>query len=145
MKVRNFILLPVLNHLSTKPWSEVIAPPFLTSELDGGKWSALSPCRFTPRETATGIHWIWGWVGSRASLGAMKREKSCLCQELNPGHPASTPWLYWLSYPASDRRRIDISCLTVSENVSWTMPSVQLYVQIAIVKVKESCQSSLVI
>jgi hypothetical protein len=27
-----------------------IASPFLTTELDGGEWLALGPCRFTPRE-----------------------------------------------------------------------------------------------
>jgi hypothetical protein len=37
-----------------KTWgSEGIAPPFLTSALDGGEWLASSPCRFTP-----GTHWI---------------------------------------------------------------------------------------
>jgi hypothetical protein len=29
-----------------------MAPPLLTSALDGGKWSALSPGRFTPGEEA---------------------------------------------------------------------------------------------
>jgi hypothetical protein len=28
-----------------------ISPPFLTSALDGGEWSASRPCRFTPGET----------------------------------------------------------------------------------------------
>jgi hypothetical protein len=34
----------------------------LTSALDGVKWSASRPGRFTPRERATGSHSIGGWV-----------------------------------------------------------------------------------
>jgi hypothetical protein len=32
--------------------SVVITPPFLTSALEGGEWSASRPCRFTPEERA---------------------------------------------------------------------------------------------
>jgi hypothetical protein len=46
--------------------SEGIALPFLTSALDGGKWSASR--RFTPGESAPGTHWIRAWVGPRAGL-----------------------------------------------------------------------------
>jgi hypothetical protein len=35
----------------------------LTSALDGGEWSASRSGRFTPRERASGTHWIGGWVG----------------------------------------------------------------------------------
>jgi hypothetical protein len=45
--------------------SDGIAPLFLTSAIDGGKWSALRFCRFIP-----GTHWIGGWVGPTASLDA---------------------------------------------------------------------------
>jgi len=32
------------------------------------------------------IHWIGGWVGTRADLNAVvKRKYPCLCQESNPG------------------------------------------------------------
>jgi hypothetical protein len=31
---------------------EVIVPPFITSALDGGEWSASCPCHFTPGEAA---------------------------------------------------------------------------------------------
>jgi hypothetical protein len=47
----------------------------LTSEPDGGKWSASRPDRFTPRESAPGTHWIGGWVGSRAVLDAVVKRK----------------------------------------------------------------------
>jgi hypothetical protein len=40
--------------------------PFLTSELDGGEWSASHPGRLTP-----GTLWIRRWVGSRAGLDAV--------------------------------------------------------------------------
>jgi hypothetical protein len=40
----------------------------LTSALDGGEWSTSRPSRFTPKERATGIHWIGGWLGLRAVL-----------------------------------------------------------------------------
>jgi hypothetical protein len=42
-----------------------IAPPFVTSALDAGEWSASRPGRFTPGEIALGTHWIGGWVGPR--------------------------------------------------------------------------------
>jgi len=44
---------------------------FLPSALDGGEWSVSRPCRFTPRERATGTHWIGGWVGPRVVLDAV--------------------------------------------------------------------------
>jgi hypothetical protein len=47
----------------------------LTSTLDGGEWSASRPGRFTPRETASGTHWIAGWVGPRAVLDAVVKRK----------------------------------------------------------------------
>jgi hypothetical protein len=37
-----------------------IAPPFLTSALDEGEWSASLPSCFTPGEIIPGTHWIGG-------------------------------------------------------------------------------------
>jgi hypothetical protein len=54
-----------------------IAPTLLTSTLDGGKWSASFPCRFTPGKDGRGAHWIRGWTDRRAVLGAMEKKK-CL-------------------------------------------------------------------
>jgi hypothetical protein len=45
-----------------------IAPPFLTSALDNGEWSASRPGRFTRKEIASGTHWIGGWAGPRSGL-----------------------------------------------------------------------------
>jgi hypothetical protein len=47
----------------------------LTSALDGVKWSASRPGRFTPRERSPGTHWIGGWVGPRAVLDAVVKRK----------------------------------------------------------------------
>jgi hypothetical protein len=43
----------------------------LTSALDGGKWSASRPRRFTPRERDPDTHWIGSWMGPRAGLEAV--------------------------------------------------------------------------
>jgi hypothetical protein len=44
------------------------APPFLTSALNDGQWSASCPCRFTPGERALGTHWIGVWLGPRKNF-----------------------------------------------------------------------------
>jgi hypothetical protein len=63
-----------------------IAPPFLTSPLDGGNWSASPPCSFTRGELAGGTHCIGGWVAARVRLDAMKKRRILFtCQESNPG------------------------------------------------------------
>jgi hypothetical protein len=46
-----------------------------TSALDGGEWSASRAGRFTPRERASGTHWIGGCVGRRAVLDAVVKGK----------------------------------------------------------------------
>jgi hypothetical protein len=50
--------------------SVCIDPPFLTSELDGGEWSALRSGYSPPR-----THWVGGWVGPRAGLVAVEKRK----------------------------------------------------------------------
>jgi hypothetical protein len=70
-----------------------IAPPFLTSALDGGEWSASRPYRIIPRERAPGTHWVGGWVGPRAGLDAVE-EKHFALPGIEPG--ASSPSLYRL-------------------------------------------------
>jgi hypothetical protein len=56
----------------------------LTSALHGGEWSASRPGRFTPRERASGTHWIGGWVGPRAVLDAVKRKYAIDSGRLEP-------------------------------------------------------------
>jgi hypothetical protein len=52
-----------------------MAPPFLTSALDGAEWSGSHPGRFIPKERARGTHWIRGWVGRRVGLGAVEKRR----------------------------------------------------------------------
>jgi hypothetical protein len=57
---------------------------FLTSALDGGKWSVPPPGYFTSGERACGMHWIGDWRGLRAGLDAMEnRTISALAAKLN--------------------------------------------------------------
>jgi hypothetical protein len=67
-----------------------IAPRILTSEVDGGEWSASRPGRFTRGKRDPGTYWIGGWVGPRTSVdtAVAKRKVACLCRESNPGRSA---------------------------------------------------------
>jgi hypothetical protein len=47
---------------------EVQLHVFITSALDGGKWSASSPGSFT--------NWIVGWVGPETGLGTVAKRKN---------------------------------------------------------------------
>jgi hypothetical protein len=51
--------------------SGLIGLTFLTSELEGGEWSASPSGRFTPGERDHGIHWIGGWEEPRAAPDVM--------------------------------------------------------------------------
>jgi hypothetical protein len=56
--------------------------------LDGGEWSVSRPGRFTPRERAPRTHWIGGWMGPRAVLDAVVKEKIASPRhESNPRTP----------------------------------------------------------
>jgi hypothetical protein len=58
--------------------------------LDGGEWSGSRPRRFTTKERAPSTHWIGGWVGPRAGLDAVVREKiPSPCREMK--HPIIRP------------------------------------------------------
>jgi hypothetical protein len=54
----------------SREWRYGIVPPFLTSALDSGNWSASLPSRFKLGEWAPSNHRIGGWVGPRAGLDA---------------------------------------------------------------------------
>jgi hypothetical protein len=56
--------------------------------------TALSQGKFPPVLNG----WETGWAPEPVWT-PWWREKFCICQELNPGRPTSTPWLYRLSYP----------------------------------------------
>jgi hypothetical protein len=65
-----------------------IAPPFLTSALDEGEWSASRPWRSTPGERAPCTHWTGGWVCPKVGLDVLNKTKILHCRESNPGRPA---------------------------------------------------------
>jgi hypothetical protein len=77
----------------------------LTSALDWDESSASRAGRFTPRERATGTHWIGGWVGPRTVLDAVvKRKIPSPRRESKPRTPIVQPVaesLYRLSYHGS--------------------------------------------
>jgi hypothetical protein len=75
-------------------------PPFLTSALDGGDWSASCPRRFIPKEIASGIHWIGRCVDPRAGLNFTEKRKSPAGTQIGAVHPVAH-LLYRLSYPGS--------------------------------------------
>jgi hypothetical protein len=52
-----------------------VAPPFLTSTLDRGEWSASRPGRFTPGERALDTHYMGGLVGTRSGLDDVEKRK----------------------------------------------------------------------
>jgi hypothetical protein len=80
------------------------APPFLTSTLDGGEWSASRPASFTPVERAPGIHWIGGRVDPRAGLDDVEKRKFLTVPGLelqSISRSACSHSLYRLLYPDS--------------------------------------------
>jgi hypothetical protein len=52
-----------------------IAACILNLALDRYEWSGSRPGGCTPREGSPDIHWIGGWVSSRAGLGAVSEGK----------------------------------------------------------------------
>jgi hypothetical protein len=66
-----------------------IAPPFVTSALDGDEWSASGCNRYIPGENAPNTHLIGSWVGPWAGVDAVGRRKiACSCRESNPSRLA---------------------------------------------------------
>jgi len=57
---------------------EVQFHTFLNSALDGGEFSASCTGHFIPRETAPVTHWVVSWVGPRAGVDAVEKEKRSL-------------------------------------------------------------------
>jgi hypothetical protein len=47
-----------------------LVPPFLTSVLEGGEWSASRLCGFTAGERASSAHWIGSCVETSPGLDA---------------------------------------------------------------------------
>jgi hypothetical protein len=70
--------------------SEGLAPPFLTSEVDGIQWSALRICRSIPGETAPGEPCTGDQLGPRASLDVMEKRKISFLS------PSKQIWEYYI-------------------------------------------------
>jgi hypothetical protein len=79
-------VLELIKHHVMKAYggSKCIIPPFLTLALDGIEWSASRPGRSTPREIATGIHWIGGWVGPRSGVDVVDKRLILTLPRLEP-------------------------------------------------------------
>jgi hypothetical protein len=73
-----------------------IAPSFLTSLPDGSECSASLPGRFTLRKEPQ--YPMDKWLDGPQRVWTMWRKISYPCRERNPGRPAHSPSLYWLSY-----------------------------------------------
>jgi hypothetical protein len=69
--------------MKTYGGSGCVTPPFLTSALDGGEWSASRPCRFIPRERVPGNHSIGGWAGPRTGPESVQERKILRCRDSN--------------------------------------------------------------
>jgi hypothetical protein len=102
------------------------------------KWTAsfialpLYPPPPSPRETATDTHWVEDWVGLRANVVSMRREKCYCYQKLNSGHPAHSPLLYRLSC---------LGCWAFSVTVRSNEPvqiQAQNFVWISVVKISST-------
>jgi hypothetical protein len=60
----------------------------LTSALDESEWSASRPGCVIWRKTTPVTHWVGGWEGPRAGLGAVEKRKIFYpCRKWNPGRP----------------------------------------------------------
>jgi hypothetical protein len=76
------------HHAMKAHWgSGIIAHAFFTSALDGDEWPASRPGRLTPREGASGTHWIGVWVGLRAVLDAVNGKIPNPRRDSNPRTP----------------------------------------------------------
>jgi hypothetical protein len=73
-----------------------MAPPFLTSALDRGEWSALRAlrtCRSTPTEGAPAalcIGALWGGGGGRVGLDCLDMVKGKICYACRKSNPDSS-------------------------------------------------------
>jgi hypothetical protein len=86
-----------------------IAPPFLTSALEGGEWSDSRPCRFNAGKSAPGTHWIGGWVGPRAGLDAMEKINILRLPGIEPGPSSPYPVAIPTELSRVDKKMFEIN------------------------------------
>jgi hypothetical protein len=72
---------------------EVYPHAFLTSSLDGGKWSASRSGRFTLEVIAPrySLDRRLGGPQNRSGCGGERKSHHCSSRESNPGRPARSP------------------------------------------------------
>jgi hypothetical protein len=82
---------------------EIYLHAFLTSALHWGEWPASRPIHFTLVDKILDNHWLGGFVGPMAYLGAVVKRKICT-PALNQKSSAALPVaqsLIWTSYTGS--------------------------------------------
>jgi hypothetical protein len=75
-KVKVMLSMCLIKYHAIKTYveMEIIAPPFLTSTLDGVASFTPRPL-YLPGERTSGTHWIGRWVGLRACLDDVEKRK----------------------------------------------------------------------
>jgi hypothetical protein len=81
--------------------SEVTAPTFLSSALEGGEGASFTLQPLYSRGKSPHYPMDMKLGGSQSRSGRYGREKPCYRRESNPGRPARNLSLYRLSYPGS--------------------------------------------
>lgn len=105
---------------------EVIAPPFLTSALDGSKWlSSFSGC-LTPGGMALSTHWLKGCVNLRVDLDDAEKRKILPL----PGYGSNYPAYHYTNSAIqdSDARILITDTCSIRTHLStsiWTVHTFQ--------------------
>jgi hypothetical protein len=103
-----------------------IAPPFLTSAIDGGEWSAPRPGRFTPVEVAPGAHWVGGKVGLRGRLDVIEERKISVLAGSRTLARCYTEWtILAITEDRVVQRKPDVSGKTYSKR--WAFSELHSY------------------
>jgi hypothetical protein len=92
-------IVPLLNWLSTTSWRRKGEWRYSATILDLGTRFRFKPWPLYPRRKSPRTYKTGGCVDPRAGLDSVEEEISCPYRESNPSRSASSPSLYWLSYP----------------------------------------------
>jgi hypothetical protein len=95
---------------------------FMTSALDGVSGQRHESSALYPQGRTPGTHLAGGWLGLRSGLDTEARRKIlCLFLGSNPGRPAYSQTLYWLSYPGCYvvNRDQEFSAMLPQRRIKW--------------------------